>query len=105
MKGILKVITQGLFVIFFLGLLGWTFYLAKWNGELYDSDLEPKIQQLELQNERIRQECSSHIAQQVENNEVLIKYAKDRIEQELSQMLRIGNPPELLKKWDELPFL
>ena len=83
-KGILGVITKGLFVLAFLGLIIWTIHNARWNSDLYDESLEPQIQQLQLENERIRQLCSSQVANQIENNEVLIEYAKDKLEKEKS---------------------
>lgn len=90
-RGILGVITKGLTVILFLGLVFWTFHNARWSGDLYDESLMPEIQKLQLENEKIRQVCSSQIAHQIENNEILIDYAKIKLEEDNNKPDTLSN--------------
>ena len=85
-KGVLGLLTKIAFVVMFISLIVWTVHNARWSGELYDESLEPKLQQLELENQRIRQLCSEQLANQMENNGVLIDYAKAKIEQEKTEV-------------------
>ena len=91
-RGILGVITKALYIILALGLIVWTVYLARWSADMSDKDLQPKIDALKLQIENTRQACSSQIANQIENNGVLIDYAKGVLEGRISEA--VNEPPD-----------
>lgn len=90
-RGILGVITKGLYVVLALALIVWTIYLARWSADMSDESLQPQIEILKLENEKIRQICSTQIASQVENNGLLIDYAKSKIEEDLKRSEAITN--------------
>lgn len=83
-KGWLGIAMKLLVVIAFAGLIVWTAFNARWSSDLYDDSLEPRIQELQLQNEKIRQQCNEGLAQQIENNEYIIDYAKTKMTEDLS---------------------
>lgn len=83
-KGILGVAMKFLTVAFFITLIVWTIFLARWSADLHNEDLVPMIQKLELENQKIQQRCSNQLAQQMENNDVLINYAKNKMQEETS---------------------
>lgn len=81
-KGWLGVAMKALTVLFLAGLIVWTIFLARWSGDLHDNSLEPKLQELQLENQRIRQQCSEALAQQMENNMIIFDYAKLKMEED-----------------------
>lgn len=83
-KGWLGFAMKVLVVVAFAGLIVWTGFNAKWSADLYDNSLEPKIQELQLENRRIEQRCNEQIAQQMENNGIIFDYAKLKMAEDLS---------------------
>lgn len=78
-KGILGFLTKGLYFLTFAILIIWTVHNARWDADLYDNSLAPQIKALELQNEKIRQQC---ITSQVENTKTLVDYAKIKLKED-----------------------
>lgn len=88
-KGWLGLAMKLLVVISFAGLIVWTVFLARWSGDLYDESLEPRIQELQLENQKIQQKCNEHLSQQMENNEIIFDYAKLKMTEEQSEINNI----------------
>lgn len=86
-KGWLGLAMKLIVILGFAGLIVWTVFLARWNSDLYDNSLEPRIQELQLENQKTQQRCNEGLAQQIENNEYIIDYAKQKMTEDLS------NPP------------
>ncbi len=83
-KGWLGIAMKLLVVVAFAGLIVWTVFLARWNSDLYDESLEPRLQELQLENQRVQQRCSEQLAQQIENNVIIFDYAKLKMSEDLS---------------------
>lgn len=75
-RGILGILTKAGYLLLAGLLIFGIIYNYKRADDLYDDSLQAEIDRLKLENSRIEQKCSSQIANQINNNEVLIDVAK-----------------------------
>lgn len=76
----LKLAGQVLIVLLIIGNIFWAFQNMKWTERNANSDPSKALNDVRIQCESVRQECGKYIANQVDNNEVLINVGKKYLE-------------------------
>jgi len=79
----LKLAGQVLIVLLIMGNIFWAFQNMKWTERNANADPSKALNDVRIQCESIRQDCGKYIANQVENNDILIDVGKKYLENNL----------------------